>query len=454
LSKLMHSESRQMIFKPDVIGSRKQLVRRFRRIPFAVQASFLIYVFALPVDNLDLDFLPATSLHALIGLIFFAAYLYYFGPFFPTRALPPVPPASWCFFLYAGIHALASFISGFDPEIIDAELSLTPMKLAIFCWLAVDLLKRGPIAKRALLTFAIATAVLACGIVFELPGFSIKEGEAGRTTALGDNPNFTGGTMALSGIVLIGLLLNINFRRKIFLLLLGMTGVVLAAMISTGSRGSIVGFIAGSSIYLLPYWRSRRRLTAFVLAAGALVATVFMVLTNPSFLERWEETYYEGNMSGREDIFPAAFEMFLERPIFGWSPSQAGYELGRRTFVPAIRTFEPNRDAHNTVLALLIQIGIVGAVPYLIGVWLCGRTAWQARAGPLGLLPFAIVVSLIVTGMAGNSLGFKGQWLFLALAQAAPAAIVRKLPNSFLIWLARKRSEARTANQSSIRLNR
>ena len=47
-------------------------------------------------------------------------------------------------------------------------------------------------------------------------------------------------------------------------------------------------------------------------------------------MERWRQTYYEGDTTGRDVIYAAAVEMISERPLFGWNPVEAFYELAKR----------------------------------------------------------------------------------------------------------------------------
>src|SRR5207237_4400404 len=120
----------------------------------------------------------------------------------------------------------------------------------------------------------------------------------------------------------------------------------------TGSRGGVLAFVIGSAIYLLPYRRSKRVLMAIVFVTLAISAVVYLVAKNSDFLERWEQTYYEGSLEGREDIFSVAGEMILERPLLGWQPVNWGYKLGQR--VGGEWTWR-GRDAHNLYLAVLLE---------------------------------------------------------------------------------------------------
>ena len=78
------------------------------------------------------------------------------------------------------------------------------------------------------------------------------------------------------------------------------------------------------------------------------------------------------------------------------------------------------------LLAVLLEVGIIGAIPYLVGLWLCAQSAWRARVGGLGLLPLALLSTVLACGMSGNILRWKTQWLVSALALAS--ALLRALP--------------------------
>jgi len=119
-----------------------------------------------------------------------------------------------------------------------------------------------------------------------------------------------------------------------------------------------------------------------------------------------------GNMAGREQLYPALWGMFLERPLFGWGPITNASEL-------ALRIGERERSrraAHNLGLELLTASGLVGFLPFLLGVWLSVRNAWRARKGKHGVLPLALLATLFLANMSGDWVASKLLWLVLAYA--------------------------------------
>jgi O-antigen ligase len=323
----------------------------------------------------------------------------------------------WCFLVYVAVYALNGF---FIPEQTMGEWLtrlMTLVQLIILFWLASSLFEQEKMAKSVLLSWAIVSCISAAGILFGVPGFSDSAqgvAESTREAGMGSNVNNLAPMMAMAVVTLIGLFLSWPITNIRLLLLVFMVLPPCMVMVRTGSRGGVVVFMIGCLVYLVPFLQRNRRLRAIVLGALGIAAVSYMIATNSYFMERWRDAYYEGDFSSREEIFPMAMEMIVERPVFGWQPAEFIYELGRRLGVPSGR-----REAHNLFLHVLLEVGLVGAIPFFAGLSLCAWTAWKARAGNLGLLPFALVLSIFVTNMSITWIDRKMMWLILALSVAA-----------------------------------
>jgi O-antigen ligase len=231
--------------------------------------------------------------------------------------------------------------------------------------------------------------------------------------------------MALAALILIGFMLNGTFKRDLShkLLVPSFALILLAGIIATGSRSAASAFIIGCIVYLLPRWSSRRVITSVLLASFGIGAVLYMTVKSPYFVERWEATYYDQEWSGRQDIYGAAFEMISEEPLLGWGPTGAFYELGRR-LRSVVDGREAGRDVHNLFLDLIITVGILGAIPFLLGLFECLRAAWRARLGAFGIFPMALIATNLVASVAHTNLTWKAQWFVFALAFAASAPIL------------------------------
>jgi O-antigen ligase len=304
--------------------------------------------------------------------------------------------------------------------------------LIMLLWLIADLCKDEKIMRQVLLTYAIALSVLAVGMVLQLPAFApaapaVQESAEGmaRASVLGYSGNTLSTMWAFAIAALVGLCLHPAYTL-FTKLLWGFSALpMLAAIGKTGSRAGMAGLLIGLLVYSVPHWRARRKLCTLLLALLGIAATVYFITNTPSATQRWEQAY-EGNLAGREYIVPTALKMFLDRPLFGWQPFAYERELGRRLG-------RYKKDAHNLFLSLILEVGIVGTVPFLVGLWGCAQTSWQARTGRLGLLPLALLITVLTAALAQPFLLHKWFWLALACTANSSAAGHATRPRILLI---------------------
>jgi O-antigen ligase len=191
-------------------------------------------------------------------------------------------------------------------------------------------------------------------------------------------------------------------------------------MVSTGSRGPILALGGGLMALTLgkgSLWARSRNGIIIALGVGALV---WLSLGSEVTRHRFEKSLKEGNMAHREQVFPAAWHMFLDRPFLGWGPVNKNFEITRR--VPELA--RESLGSHNSILELLTGMGLLGAIPFLIGSGLCVRAAWRARNGSHGILPFTLLMTAVLHGMEVDGLNWKTLWLALAYGLARGNALI------------------------------
>lgn len=389
-----------------------------RTIPKPVRWAYLLFIFTIPFEAQDLGILSGLLSPArIVGMFFFAVYLFFYNPL-SRRGLPAMPPAVRCFLAYVVIYALRGlFIPGELAGGFVVRL-ITLTQILAFVWVSSDLMKNAEFAKRVLGAFTGALLILALDAVFGVLGLS-KEVAPGRTTVLREDLNGLATNMGIAVLILIGFSFYFygGLRRlPRRLLIAACIPLPLLAMVETGSRGGVAAFVAGLLVFLAPYWARRPRLgsafAAVILGAGV----VYLIGETPEFRERWEETYYERDLSTREKIFPVALGMILERPVFGWHREQVSLDF-------RLGLWSEGGDPHNLFLHLLLEVGVVGTIPFLIGLWLCGKSAWKARAGLFGLLPVALLITVLVASLSLTTVTWKTFWLMVAFALASGGTV-------------------------------
>jgi O-antigen ligase len=401
-----------------VSAAQRATLLEYERVPTAVRWSFIAFAAAIPFEGASIA--TSLSVSKLSGVFFIACYLFFYNPLSGKRRFPSGSAPLYWFLVYFsvliinGIFLDESYVRQF------ISISLTLAQLLLVFWISSSLLAIETLRRRVLLSFAFGAVLSALATLLQVPGFAtVIEGHAGeRLTSIDSNPNYVAFTMVIAAVILIGTALDArlqNLWRKAFLASLVLP--LLAIAVRTGSRTGVVSFFIGFTICLFAGRQRGRRMTALLLVMLVTGAMTYLVVRYPTVLSRFEEAS-QGNLAGRQNIIPAALEMIAERPILGWKPIIQWEELGRRTG----RVFG-TRDAHNLILHLILEVGVLGAAPFLLGVALCVRAAWRARAQVVGILPFALLMTALSSNLSLTYIARKPQWLILALAVAAASAM-------------------------------
>jgi O-antigen ligase len=282
---------------------------------------------------------------------------------------------------------------------------------------AGNLMRDEKVARRA-----VAILVLACAVRAALPFLGLARTTSAvwtggeRVSALGQNANSAAMILAAGLVGLIGLAYAKRRSGPFRLVIAGSLGVLLGlAILETGSRGGLASVLGGVLVFAMAADTFRLRLRNAVVAALAISLLVMGTLRLPVMKNRLEDSFRTGNLAGREQLYPALWTMFLERPVLGWGPVTNTYELAARIG----ERERPLRAAHNIVLELATATGLIGAIPFLMGTWLCLRSAWRGRRGQHGVLPLALFCAVFISNMSGDWIAAKLIWLALAYALAS-----------------------------------
>jgi O-antigen ligase len=370
---------------------------------------FALFVGSIPFETvLGLeDF----SLSRMIGLGFVLIALLQPGVCFRR---PPV--AFWFFAVYVVIYLGNVFLRGDRTEAGITNL----VQMLVLLWLASNLLRYEKVFFWTLYTFVGACAFLSCLQALGITGAAWGD----RESALGEDPNSAGAVLVL-GLVSV---VSIAYGRKRaggwakaapWLLF----GIIALGIVRTGSRGAAVAMCIGILVLVLRPGSAWLRLRNSVIAVLGLASLLTMLLMTDVTRRRWEVAFQRETMAGREKIYPIAWKMFLEKPILGWAAGRNVRELGARMGVE-------RKDTHNLYLWVLSEDGVVGGIPYFIGLALCARAAWRGRKAAYGLVPLALLSVVLVTNLSLTWQYRKLHWLVLGLALAGerPIAAARRLP--------------------------
>jgi O-antigen ligase len=400
-------------------GEQSERVRPWRARPAAAAESsavapairwvFYAFVFSLPFETVNSGFLEPPTI--LGGLLLMATLLQ------PGRFLRWPPRAFWCFFIYLYLCFARAALepAAYRPEVLHNIALLT--QLTILSWIAFSLMRDERVARTALLVLAASCGTLSLLQVLGIAAEPTDIGaQAERVTTFGFHPN------DLARILMLGLLAAVGLTyggaRSIVkprFLVWPFVALVGIAIVQTGSRGGLLALAAGLMVFVL---RGRGFITKVRNVFGVMLVMAFFVWAGFQFEGtriRFEKTLEDGDLARREEIYPAAWQMFQERPLWGWGAVASTYELGGRLG----HIDEDTKNPHNLILYGLVSTGLLGAIPLFLGIGLAYWAAWKSRRGPHGILPLAMITAVLVANMSGLWLFNKLHWLVMAYAVAS-----------------------------------
>jgi len=218
------------------------------------------------------------------------------------------------------------------------------------------------------------------------------------------------------------------------------TGVLLAALIMSWSRGALLGMLAGGALVTLALGKRAGPAILTVILIALLVVPNPLALLPAGLAQRLTGiTEYVGvgdlsQVEVNDDNFAviertahwvAAWRMFAEHPWLGVGTGQYATEYSR---VALPRWHEPLGHAHNYYLNILAENGLLGLVAYLAMMIAMVTAAWQSASrapgwrrglalGTLGMLGYLLTHSLV------DNLYVHEMYLLVAMLVGATHAI-------------------------------
>jgi O-antigen ligase len=370
---------------------------------FIRTARACLYLFAvsLPFESVDVGLqIGNWTIARLAGYALVAAAI----PAWRVALRRP-PAVFWWFASYVFILALLTLIV--DPAYRSlAVVRLSQMVQLLFLFfVSCNIMRHDPrVPTRVLLSYGAASVVLSLTQSF---GFTAIEYQA-RATAFKENPNTVGAMFALTIVLLIGFAFGRSVTGwKFRLISLALVTVAATQLIATGSRGALLAALVGVAVVIMRYGSIWLKLRIAIGAAVMLLVIGNVAMQNEIMRNRIETSLKTFDLAEREQIFPLAWQMFLERPIAGWGPEKHYFELGWRIG-------DATKEQHNLLLWLLNETGILGTLPYAVALGLCAIAAWRARRGVDGAIPLALFMTLMTINLSNMFQNRKIYWLLLA----------------------------------------
>ena len=336
----------------------------------AIRWAFYLFLLSLPFEYPNRS-IPWETTTITCALFLFAAL---FQPRMCFRRLPGAV-AWFAGFLYAFLLSFVVNGSQYADEV--QKFFLLLLQAVLLFWAGCNVLRDEEVFRRTPIMLAVTCTARAALQLLNIGTLHTVEWVGGeRVSMLGQNANHSAMMMAIGLVALIGLGYtgSAPWRRR-RLLIWPAAAVIGLAIIQNGSRGGVLALGMGVMTFTLSDrgMRARIRSASIVLAAMGLLS--WAALNSEGMRNRFQETASTGYMAGRERIYPELVHMFAERPILGYAPIANKYVLGGR--LP--EQHHERRDAHNLFLEVMTATGIIGLIPFMVGLLLPWRAAWRRR---------------------------------------------------------------------------
>lgn len=399
----------------DAVPARSPAPNRWLTVCGLVLIVACEYKFRLRADDKavsgdpDLFVLLEIAAFAVVGGALFLAF----------RPPPRLRSAHWVTLALYGYTAVLAVSAVYSPYL---EMALVrACQMVIVLALARSLARHGTRATLHHFAHHYAVLVTASVVFGVLVPFPRLDSQPNRFTWLYVHPVVAGQFLAIAVVVLVAYVLGHRVNRPgprwpvgVYL---GLLAVCLAGLVGTNTRGAALGAMVGACAALWFRWRGTRRVevTAVLTVATVALATLAWPAIREFFV-RGESAEQLASLNSRTELWGYAFEAFFERPLYGY-----GLSATRGLFLDEMGL----GGAHNAVVNLLVNNGVVGVVAWLallaglvVTTMRSGRTVPEPRLDRTIIL--AVLLAMLTDSIFVEALGAPSNvaciWLFVLVA--------------------------------------
>lgn len=245
---------------------------------------------------------------------------------------------------------------------------------------------------------------------------------SGRSTGSLGNPNLLGGFA--SAIIPLGIAYILSIKKLSKVLKAGLstlfTALSVAAIVASGTRGSLIGVAAGCIVLLVWYFKtsskSFKEMVPFLLLFLVVIAALAVPMR--SRLSELNSTIEDrGTLQVRKIIWSGALNLFVSSPVIGHGPGsfQILFPEYRNPSYSILGVSHNTLHAHCEYLEILVDIGIVGLILWGVAVW--GFIGKVRNVNLLRAGAFAGMAAMLAEGLVSVHLRWPPTaWMFATLA--------------------------------------
>jgi O-antigen ligase len=211
--------------------------------------------------------------------------------------------------------------------------------------------------------------------------------------------------LAMGFPIALGLSLRLRGRDRI--IAIGSTVLIVLTTIGTGSRGGVVGFLAGATAFMIASRGARKGIVMAVLAVTVAASWFF---ATPVFRNRMvsltnlETDYNTTSEVGRKAIWERGWQYTLEHPVVG--VGVGNFPIAEGGFFTEQDRRNKWSNAHNSYIQASSELGFPGVALFIGSLLVAFAGAWKLRTRgildgrEMAYLPelFGAIAAFCVTG--------------------------------------------------------
>ena len=323
-----------------------------------------------------------------------------------------------------GLWSCLSWLWSLDPE--SSGIILTTYILYIgFCPIFVNTIRDYKSLQVLLAGFIIGALITSCMLMLGQVAYETSSSERMGRAALAEG----GSVIVLGRAITLGFLSAClvffsrnKFLKKIIAAILFLFFVVLVT--KTQSRAPLIASIIAPVLSILLCTQSKQRLKTFFLGAFILfIAFVSLKLVLKTDLMNIEAKERFAGMgleeSGRIGLWKQALGAFKKRPLHGYGLANSNLSLEENKGV----------SPHNTFIAILVDLGLVGFILYAAIFLLLYRGVMKIQDFRFKWLGMTMLLFPLITGLTSVIYLKKDFWYAIMIALVCIAIDAREKPN-------------------------
>jgi O-antigen ligase len=196
-------------------------------------------------------------------------------------------------------------------------------------------------------------------------------------------------------LVPIGLVLAGRSGRLLKTAIWSILAVYMVAIFLTFSRGGLIGLFG---VLGLMGWKHKSAVIrigmAIALLGGFAVIGMFWTRSSGGFTDMKND----GSVRERMVTLQAGARMFLHNPLVGIGPGDSSVAYALYAGKEANCHCHDQLVVHNAYIQVLAELGLVGAIPFMLFMYFSLYESWKLETGPIG--PYAMALGLAMWGVA------------------------------------------------------